>query len=126
MDKSTHAVRLEQWTKLVQSCADSGLTKKEWCSQNNIKLKTYFYWQRRVRNHALMVKTAASSDPNTAFAEVRLQGAVPADSSVSEDAVAQGFHADVVIRSSTLTIEISNTASDRLLSVIGKVAVYAK
>ena len=85
MDKSTHAVRLEQWTKLVQSCADSGLTKKEWCSQNNIKLKTYFYWQRRVRNHALMVKTAASSDPDTAFAELRLQGAVPADSSVSED-----------------------------------------
>lgn len=73
-----------------------------------------------------MVKTAASSDPDTAFAELRLQGAVPADSSVSEDAVAQGFHADVVIRSSTLTIEISNTASDRLLSVIGKVAVYAK
>ena len=33
MDKSTHAVRLEQWTKLVQSCADCGLTKKEWCSQ---------------------------------------------------------------------------------------------
>jgi hypothetical protein len=87
MDKSTHAVRLEQWTKLVQSCADSGLTKKEWCSQNNIKLKTYFYWQRRVRNHALMVKAAASSDPDTAFAELRLQGAVPADSSVSEDAV---------------------------------------
>ena len=73
-----------------------------------------------------MVKTAASSDPDTAFTEVRLQGSVPADSSVSEDAVAQGFHADVVIRSSTLTIEISNTASDRLLSVIGKVAVYAK
>ena len=125
MDKSTHAVRLEQWTKLVQCCADSGLTKKEWCIQNNIKLKTYYYWQRRVRNHALTLKTVGP-DSDTVFTEVKLRGADQADSSVSEDAAAQDFRADVVIRSRTLTIEISNTASDRLLSVIGKVAVYAK
>lgn len=123
MDKSTHAVRLEQWTKLVQCCADSGLTKKEWCSQNNIKLKTYYYWQRRVRNHALMLKTAVPA-PDTAFTEVKLRGTVPADTASSKDI--PDFRADVVIRSRTLTIEISNTASDRLLSVIGKVAVYAE
>ena len=123
MDKSTHAVRLEQWTKLVQCCADSGLTKKEWCSQNNIKLKTYYYWQRRVRNHALMLKTAVPAS-ETAFTEIKLRGTVPADTASSKDI--PDFRADVVIRSRTLTIEISNTASDRLLSVIGKVAVYAE
>ena len=47
MDNSTYNVRLEQWTSLVQSCSDSGLTKAEWCRQNNIKIKTYYYWEKR-------------------------------------------------------------------------------
>jgi len=69
MDNSTYNVRLEQWTSLVQSCSDSGLTKAEWCRQNNIKIKTYYYWQRRVRKHALMLQgVSADSDmPLTAW-----------------------------------------------------------
>jgi len=123
MDKSTYAVRLEQWTKIVQRCTSSGLTRKEWCSQNHIKLKTYYYWQRRVRNNALLI-SEHKAVPDTCFTEVKFQPLsaghpVPVEKK-------QGFQPDIIIHSRTLTIEISNTASDRLLSIIGKVAAYAE
>lgn len=122
MDNLTHAVRLEQWTTIVQNCANSGLTKKEWCRQNNIKTKTYYYWQRRVRKHALMMGNN-SSVPDTSFTEIRIRE--PLTGCPQASGTPHSFQPDVVIRNRTLTIEISNTASDRLLTLIGKVTTYA-
>ena len=55
MDKITDAkteIRLKQWTKIIQTCQASGMTVVGWCSQNNIKIKSYYYWLKRVRTLA--------------------------------------------------------------------------
>jgi hypothetical protein len=44
----THEVRLQQWSKIVHTCRSSGKTIKGWCAENNINLKTYYHWQKRV------------------------------------------------------------------------------
>jgi hypothetical protein len=52
MDKITDAkneFRIKQWTKIIQTCQASGMTAVGWCSQNNVKIKSYYYWLRRVR-----------------------------------------------------------------------------
>lgn len=52
MDKITNAkieFRLKQWTKIIEACQNSGMTVVGWCSQNNVKIKSYYYWLRRVR-----------------------------------------------------------------------------
>jgi len=41
--------RLRQWTKVIQECQASNLTVTAWCSQNNINIKSYYYWLRKVR-----------------------------------------------------------------------------
>lgn len=41
--------RLRQWTKIIQDCQASNLTVTAWCSQNNINIKSYYYWLRKVR-----------------------------------------------------------------------------
>lgn len=46
MDKSTHQVRCEQWTKIINECLASGMNKTAWCKANGISDKTFFYWQR--------------------------------------------------------------------------------
>ncbi|MBP7175142.1 MAG: hypothetical protein KBA53_02845 [Thermoclostridium sp.] len=52
MDKITNAktkFRIKQWTKIIEACQTSGMTVASWCSQNNVKVKSYYYWLRRIR-----------------------------------------------------------------------------
>lgn len=52
MDKVTLTkaeFRLRQWTKIIQDCQASNLTITDWCNQNNIGAKSYYYWLRKLR-----------------------------------------------------------------------------
>lgn len=55
MDKVTDAkleFRLKQWTKIIQACQASDMTAVAWCSQNNIRIKSYYYWLCKLRSMA--------------------------------------------------------------------------
>ena len=41
--------KLVQWAEMVRSRNESGLTVTDWCKQNGINLKTYYYRLKRVR-----------------------------------------------------------------------------
>jgi hypothetical protein len=45
--------RLQQWTKIIETCQASDMTVVAWCAKNNINIKTYYYWLRRLRLLAL-------------------------------------------------------------------------
>ena len=47
--KIKNEVKLKQWAEMVQSRNESGLTVSEWCRQNGVNLKTYYYRLKRVR-----------------------------------------------------------------------------
>lgn len=42
-------VRLAQWAEMVRSRNEIGLTVTDWCKQNGINLKTYYYRLKRMR-----------------------------------------------------------------------------
>lgn len=42
-------VKLAQWAEMVKSRNESGLTVTDWCKQNGINLKTYYYRLKRLR-----------------------------------------------------------------------------
>lgn len=125
MDKITHRIRAEHWTKILNECINSGMSKTAWCRANGISEKQFFYWQRILRREAFehpltsSLPTAAGSDPSlvpatqgtVSFTEIKLpsspRSAVPV------------FHPDLVIRKGGLILEISNSASEALLSRIG-------
>ena len=46
-------VRLENWVAEVESCAASGLTVQQWCRENGISVKTYYYHLRKVRESVI-------------------------------------------------------------------------
>ena len=48
--KIKNEVMLKQWAEMVQCRNESGLTVSEWCRQNGINPKTYYYRLKRVRN----------------------------------------------------------------------------
>ena len=42
-------VKQAQWAEMVKSRNESGLTVTDWCKQNGINLKTYYYRLKRLR-----------------------------------------------------------------------------
>ena len=51
------AYRAQQWEMVVQECAASGLSNREFCRQRGIPEKSFYYWQRKLRQH--IVESAA-------------------------------------------------------------------
>ncbi len=43
-----HEQHLQKWIPIINNCVNSGLSKQEWCKQNGINIKSYFYWQKRI------------------------------------------------------------------------------
>jgi putative transposase len=50
--EATHAYRLQYWTEKISQCRNSGMTVTAWCESQNINMKSYYYWQRKVREAA--------------------------------------------------------------------------
>ena len=51
MDQITHDIRLEGWKDVIRQChaRPKGQTIKDWCAQNNVSEKQFYYWQRQIR-----------------------------------------------------------------------------
>ena len=122
MDKITHQVRAEHWAKIMNECINSGMSKTAWCRANGISEKQFFYWQRILRREAfensslpatvgLDQELAPATQRTVSFTEIKLPS--------SSQSTAPVFHPDLVIRKGSLVLEISNSASDELLSRIG-------
>ncbi len=45
--------RLQKWTQIHQRCRESGLSNREFCRQNGIAEKTFYYWLRKLREVAI-------------------------------------------------------------------------
>lgn len=129
MDKSTHEVRLAGWKAVVEQCQarPRGQTVAQWCEQNDVGLKQYYYWQRRVRKHALAergspsVPAVQSSMNPVSFVEIPVH-AVPVPNREGNLPI---FCPDAVIRSGCIEIALGNSISDSLLDKIMKEVIHA-
>lgn len=45
--------RAQQWAMVVQECASSGLSNREFCRQHGISEKSFYYWQRKLRTQII-------------------------------------------------------------------------
>ena len=48
----TQEIRIKQWINIIRECRNSGMTNKSWCEEQGVNLKSYYYWQRKVRKMA--------------------------------------------------------------------------
>lgn len=76
MEKSLQQVnrrdKLEVWSKRVRDCRSSGKTVQQWCEENGVNSKTYYYWQRKLfelaveQSEPVFVEMPARSKSETA------------------------------------------------------------
>ena len=119
MDKSTYQIRCEQWSRIITDCLSSGQPKKTWCQENGVSEKSFYYWQRILRNEAYIemkqlpapTQAALPSELPVAFVELK--------PTKKETEVQSSFRPDIILRSGRLVLEISNTASAELLKQLG-------
>ena len=45
--------RAQNWAMVVQECAASGLSNREFCRQHGISEKSFYYWQRKLRTQII-------------------------------------------------------------------------
>lgn len=124
MDKITHKVRAEHWTKIMNECVKSGMSKTAWCRSNGVSEKQFFYWQRILRKEAFE-NSQSSSLPGIVGPDQELVKATQRTVSFTEiklpsfsENTAPVFHPDLVIRKGDTVLEISNSVSVALLSRI--------
>ena len=116
MDKIANVksqLRLQQWAKIIADCQASDMTVVAWCEANNINIKSYYYWLRKVRNHTLEqmpqltenLPVPTEDDPVT-FKRLDIQTQVP------EAAAA------VIIRLPNATVEVNEGTSQQTVQAV--------
>jgi len=82
----TQDVRLSNWADAVRRRNESGKTAREWCRENGIHEKKYYYWQKKLREAACeeILFTVAANESSLpvkplkapltkSFAEIKLE-----------------------------------------------------
>jgi putative transposase len=107
------------------------VTAKQWLQENGIPNKQYYYWLRRVRRdlyqqtaHAAVMTVPMSpsvqkGSEDIAFAEI------PAASFLTEAEGSEAFKPDIIIRTDTAVVAVSNSASKSLLRIVMKAVSHA-
>lgn len=122
MEKITHQMRREQWSKIISECLASGLPKTTWCRQNGISDKAFFYWQKILRREAYALAvpqntaaplTSVQQPATVPFIELKLEQ----DS--SDSYACNGFKPDAVIQTDGMLIGFTNSASPELIHAVG-------
>lgn len=122
MEKITHQMRLQQWSKIISECLASGQNKTAWCRQNGISDKKFFYWQKILRREAYTLAETSNdktlipvnAQPQTIpFVELKLE------QNTSGSSVYNSFRPDAVIQTNGMIIGFTNSASPDLIRAVG-------
>ena len=115
-------VKIQFWLNAIRECRSSGLTNQAWCEQNNLSLKSYYYWIAKIRRLAIediprkdngITLPCAMLPTSTVSAETFTEVPVPVLKRSSSNVAA-------VIHISDISVDISENISPELLISILK------
>ena len=63
MDQQATVIRASQWEQIIQEANSSSISKREWCRQNHVDEKSFYYWQHKLRMKAISELKSAANVP---------------------------------------------------------------
>lgn len=113
-------VKYQYWLNVIHECRSSGLTNQQWCEQNGISIKSYYYWISKFRKLAvedLPRKEYVSSQKHSDLTEARF---------VELPAPVKMEHVDshkpaAVLKTGNISVELYETATESFLQMLVKV-----
>lgn len=117
-------MRAEYWRNIIKACGQrpAGQSAKKWMDENGICEQSYYHWQRKFRQQAYdqmkekEMLPSVTEKAEVSFAEIPYTPAVGREDIPGVSEV--GRTPAAVIRTSAMSIEISNQISESLLSRI--------
>ena len=112
---------LMEWSQRVADCRSNGMSVTRWCSEHNVKPKTYYNWQKKVFAAMLAQQQAETSNASTRFAELPPPTGEkqPTKAEKQPDLVAS-------VRIGDASLEVYGGASAEIVSALCKVLCHAK
>jgi len=135
-----HATNLEVWKQRIMACRTSGLSVREWCSQNAWSTSTYYRWEREAFGN-LEKEPGNPGDRCTAVAPVSRQALVelpisgpsaPAspvaetEAPAKETASDQVFRPVAILRVGDTELSLTNEVSHKLMRQIKELLSHAE
>lgn len=104
-------LRIQYWLDIIHQCRESGQSNSQWCAENGISIKSYYYWLAKIRKMAVAElprkkHAFCQTESAVSFAEISKIPLVP-DRLVP--------NAPVIIRTGALTIELHPGADASLV-----------
>jgi len=103
-----HEMRLGHWANILRERRESGLSIRRWCRENGCNEKTYYYWQRKLREvtcDELTRRQEAAMVNVPSFAEV----------SHAKEALQSGM---ITIRLGEIVVEISGDTAPEIVETV--------
>lgn len=123
MEHNAYQIRREQWRQIVNACNNRKefLSKKEWCRQNGIHIKSFYYWQHQFRCEAelsIMNPPAVAEMSAPSFVDITSKLSSSIDEKVIPDETASSLVPEIMIQIRDCRIYVSNAVSERTLDLV--------
>ena len=107
--------RIEYWNLVMSDFKESGLTRREYCKENDIKVSTFDYWKRRLSDINAYAETEGSR-----FAELKLSsGDMAGKYSEKKDPVSLSvFNTEMVVTVGNVSLCINSSTPVALITRI--------
>ena len=113
VQNTMHRIKLQGWAQMIQDCQQSGLSIREWCKENGVSTKTYYYRRKRVREELL--------DTMEVGKELQLAPMRPEGPVFATFPMPQGKGAAVSVCLGGYTVDIQNGADCAIVEQVLKV-----
>ncbi len=112
-----YAARRVYWADIVHQCNQSGMLKIDWLRQHDISSKSFYYWQKKLRDEDFRISNEeefSSVKTESRFVELSSDSITTSASSKS-----------VTIHKSDISIDLDESVSDEFLLRILKAMNHA-
>ena len=121
MDKASYEIRIRGWIDIIQAANNSSLSKRQWCEQNNINRRQFYYWQKKVRDYLIENTVGDICSGTTSLPAVSKAVETPVFCEIKEPKYepapeAADFRVDAVLKCGSLNVLISEQTSEVLLT----------
>lgn len=117
MDSRVQVYRAKQWMEIIQQCAESRMKKRVYCQAHGINEKTFYYWQRRLRDRMSGGLQKQPEEECLSNPFVRLP--VPIDNGGPDSG-----ESAIIVRVGSLRIEIRDSVDEALLGKVLRAASH--
>ena len=126
MDQKASQIRRSQWERIVFEGNKATISKKEWCKQNGISEKSFYYWQRKIRTQAVetleATKAVSMPVPASTFVELPfLSTPQPA----MEPTPPQSLSPELMMQIGDCRIYVTGAVQEHTLGTVMKVIRHA-